>query len=286
MFRGLGVLSCVLLVTVTAAHGERLPIRTYTTEDGLAHARVRRIVRDPRGFLWFCTIEGLSRFDGAEFVTYRTVDGLPDHWVTDLLRTRDGSYWVATNGGVARFDVFAGRTQDAQRPANAEPPRQLFTVAPFEGSPTRQHVAVLFEDRAGRVWAGGQRGLSVLDRSGSTPAFRPVVPSPAAMVTSLVESVDGSLWIGTLAGLYHRLPSGDVLPERPRSAPAYATSGPWPGTTTVGSGLAMTRGCSCWGPERWHTPRHRPSAIRATAAPARHFAADFDFHRQVTTRAP
>ena len=72
------------------ATAERLPLRTYTTDDGLAHARVRRIVRDPRGFLWFCTIDGLSRFDGAEFVTYRTDDGLPDPWVTDLLTTRDG----------------------------------------------------------------------------------------------------------------------------------------------------------------------------------------------------
>ena len=62
---------------VSSAAAERLPIHTYTTEDGLAHANVRRIVRDPRGFLWFCTIDGLSRFDGAEFVTYRTGDGLP-----------------------------------------------------------------------------------------------------------------------------------------------------------------------------------------------------------------
>ena len=212
MLRGLWVLP-VLLVTVPEAHGERLPIRTYTTEDGLAHARVRRIVRDPRGFLWFCTIDGLSRFDGAEFVTYRTGDGLPDPWVTDLLTTRDGAYWVATGGGVARFDLSARHTRDGRPLAADQPPRRLFAVVPFEGAPTQQHVAVLLEDRAGRVWAGGQRGLSVLDRSGSALTFRPVVPSPAAMVTSLVDGVDGSLWIGTLAGLFHRLPSGDLLPE-------------------------------------------------------------------------
>ncbi len=100
------VLVCILVAfVVSSAAAERLPIHTYTTDDGLAHARVRRIVRDPRGFLWFCTIDGLSRFDGAGFVTYRTGDGLPDPWVTDLLPTRDGAYWVATNGGVARFDA-------------------------------------------------------------------------------------------------------------------------------------------------------------------------------------
>src|SRR4029453_3172712 len=104
------VLVCILAAfVVSSAAAERLPIHIYTTEDGLAHANVRRIVRDPRGFLWFCTIDGLSRFDGAEFVTYRTGDGLPDPWVTDLLTTRDGTYWVATNGGVARFDALTRR---------------------------------------------------------------------------------------------------------------------------------------------------------------------------------
>ena len=212
MLRGLCALPWVLLVTVTAAHGERLPIRTYTTEDGLAHARVRRIVRDPRGFLWFCTIDGLSRFDGAEFVTYRTADGLPDPWVTDLLTTRDGGYWVATNAGVARFDPTRRVARDGERRTD-ERPRPLFSPVAFDGSPTQRHVSVLMEDRAGRVWAGGRGGLFLLDRSGSAPSFRAVVPSPAALVTSLVEGVDGGVWIGTLDGLFDRLASGDVLPE-------------------------------------------------------------------------
>jgi signal transduction histidine kinase/ligand-binding sensor domain-containing protein len=203
----------LVLFVVSSATAERLPIRTYTTEDGLAHARVRRMVRDARGFLWFCTIDGLSRFDGAEFVTYRTDDGLPDPWVTDLLTTRDGAYWVATNGGVARFDPLARRAARDGRRVGEEPPRPLFRGVAFEGSPIQRQVRVLLEDRAGRVWAGGRGGLSVLDRSGSAVTFRPVVPSPVAMVTSLVEGADGSLWIGTLGGLFHRRASGDVLPE-------------------------------------------------------------------------
>lgn len=90
MRRCLCALAWLLLVAVAAAHAERLPIRVYTVENDRAHARVRRIVRDSRGLLWFCTIDGLSRFAGTGFVTYRTADGLPDPWVTDLLTTRDG----------------------------------------------------------------------------------------------------------------------------------------------------------------------------------------------------
>ncbi len=213
------VLAWLFPFLVSSAAAERLPIHTYTTEDGLAHANVRRIVRDPRGFLWFCTIDGLSRFDGAEFVTYRTGDGLPDPWVTDLLTTRDGTYWVATNGGVARFDSLTRHLpQDGQR--RAERLRRSFNSVAFEGSSRHRQVRVLLEDRAGRVWAGGVGGLFMLDRRVAAASFRPVVPGPTAMITSLVESADDSLWIGTLGGLFHRRLSGDVAPE-----PTAARSG-------------------------------------------------------------
>jgi signal transduction histidine kinase/ligand-binding sensor domain-containing protein len=200
----------LVVLMASSAAAERLPLRTYTIEDGLAHARVRRIVADPRGFLWFCTIDGLSRFDGAVFVTYRTSDGLADSWVTDLLPARDGTHWVATNNGVARFDVGARRVADDGRGPAGPRPAPLFKPVAFEGPEIQRHVRVLLEDRAGRIWAGGRGGLSVLDRRDPTLTFRPVTPSPSAMVTSLLEDAGGGLWIGTLGGLFHREPSGDL----------------------------------------------------------------------------
>ena len=42
-----------LLLLVSIAQSEQLPISHYTTADGLAQNAVNRIVRDSRGFLWF-----------------------------------------------------------------------------------------------------------------------------------------------------------------------------------------------------------------------------------------
>ena len=94
----------VLLASPAIGRGERLPIKTYTTADGLANNSVNRIVRDSRGFMWFCTNEGLSRFDGYTFTNYGIEQGLPSASVIDLLETRDGVYWVATAGGLCRFN--------------------------------------------------------------------------------------------------------------------------------------------------------------------------------------
>ena len=86
------------LIAAFSAQAERLPIKTYTTAEGLAHNVVNRVVRDSRGFLWFCTREGLSRFDGYGFTNYGTEHGLSSAIVNDLLEAREGVYWVATAG--------------------------------------------------------------------------------------------------------------------------------------------------------------------------------------------
>jgi ligand-binding sensor domain-containing protein len=72
---GLAVL--LSLVLPALARAERLPTKIFTTADGLANNVVHRIVRDSHGYLWFCTREGLSRFDGYSFTTYGIDDGLP-----------------------------------------------------------------------------------------------------------------------------------------------------------------------------------------------------------------
>ncbi|MBV9765642.1 MAG: hypothetical protein JOZ48_12425, partial [Acidobacteriaceae bacterium] len=100
--RALGAFT-VMIVGVSALPGARLPVRLYTTDDGLPSNRVNRIVQDSRGFLWFCTREGISRFDGYQFKNFGRDDGLP-RADTDLLETRNGDYWVATADGVARFN--------------------------------------------------------------------------------------------------------------------------------------------------------------------------------------
>src|SRR5690349_13365973 len=103
VYRIVGLMASMLVLSSTV-YSEQLPIKTYTTADGLANNVVNRVVRDSRGFLWFCTREGLSRFDGYSFTNCGIEQGLPSAIVNDLLETREGVYWVATAGGLCRFD--------------------------------------------------------------------------------------------------------------------------------------------------------------------------------------
>jgi ligand-binding sensor domain-containing protein len=166
--RLLVTLLVLLVFFPRAAYAERLPLKAYTTADGLAHNEINKIVRDSRGFLWFCTAEGLSRFDGYAFTNYGTDQGLPNGAVNDFLETRSGEIWVGTNGGLVRFDpkgAPADRVAYAQD-ADASAPPMFTTIVPENEDRYSRVVSVLLEARDGTLWCGTYDGLHRLERAG------------------------------------------------------------------------------------------------------------------------
>ena len=99
------ILGCLFLAGSRPgpAGAEQLPLQAYGIQDGLASDSVTHILRDSRGYLWFATTDGVSRFDGERFRSYSTEDGLPHARVEQVLEARDGTIWLATRGGLARF---------------------------------------------------------------------------------------------------------------------------------------------------------------------------------------
>ena len=82
--------------------------RNLTISDGLAGSRVNYITKDPKGFLWFGTDAGLSRFDGFRFRNFycSTTDNtsLLSNQVTSLLVDVQGLLWVQTSAGYCIYN--------------------------------------------------------------------------------------------------------------------------------------------------------------------------------------
>ena len=97
-------LSGLFLVLPNYLRAGQLPVKSYTPAEGLVHERVRAIRRDSRGFLWFCTGDGFSRFDGFSFTNYNSAQGLQEPALNDFVERRNGEYWLATNGGAILFN--------------------------------------------------------------------------------------------------------------------------------------------------------------------------------------
>jgi len=191
-----------------------LPLRSYTTSDGLAHDRVNRIVRDSRGFLWFCTSEGLSRFDGYEFKNYTQDDGLPHRSILDLLETRDGGLWIATGDAVVFFDPLGTSKKTVGASSNDKPMFRVFRPADLKIGAANWEVDDLIEDRNGTIWVASVNGLYRLNRGDGDWELTRVDTEAWGHLshdfTALLEDRTGAIWIGAERGLYRLRPDGSV----------------------------------------------------------------------------
>ena len=186
----------VVCLTPGLLAGAHLPIRTYTTADGLARDHILCIVQDSLSFLWFCTAEGLSRYDGYEFKNYGTSQGLPGNVVTDFLETRTGDHWIATTDGIARFDTRGAG------------PNRFVRYALGSRKPGG---TLLREDSRGGIWCGTRSGEGIFYLAPGGTTFRHVeLAMTEHTVTSIAVDRHDALWIGTLDGLYRRDPDSSL----------------------------------------------------------------------------
>lgn len=198
--RCLAVMIALTLLPSIATLAEQLPLRKFTTADGLPSNSITCVKRDSRGFMWFCTPEGLSRFDGYTFVNYGADQGLPDRYVTDFVETRNGEYWVATLRGLAQF--------------NPKPTakHQMFALYRLGETEAVKRVYALLADEHGDIWVGTGGGVFQLTKVGERwISHRIEFPAGDGSEGPLMEDHLGNIWIvqGIVGGtIWRRKPSG------------------------------------------------------------------------------
>lgn len=184
---------------------------------------------DGHGALWIGTVNrGLMRYGKRGLETFDSSSGLPNNRVASLFIDREANVWVGTNAGLLRF---------------ADSP---FVTIDSHNGLTDDYVRALLQDRAGDFWIGTARGLN---RWRGDRAERASESGSGDQVLSLLEDVDGSLWVGMYStGLEHwvgGVPKAsfsrrDGLPGNQIRALAQARNGAlWIGTST---GLARRQG--------------------------------------------
>jgi len=79
--------------------------RHYTTNDGLASSQVYQILQDSKGFLWFATDRGVSRYDGYTFERFDSGDGLVGNVIFRMTEDHLGRVWFCDfNRRLSYFD--------------------------------------------------------------------------------------------------------------------------------------------------------------------------------------
>jgi len=175
-----------------AAQAQQLPIKTYTISDGLAHGYVGSIYQDHKGFLWFGTYEGLSRFDGYGFVNYDRRDGLPHVFINHITEDPQGRLWVATNGGgVARLVEHSRENGGAKFVS--------FKIRETTDDSLLNQVnkvnRMAFDER-GKLWCLTDYGLYCAVVEDNQLQFETIIAKQVPDSYAALEDADGKLWFG------------------------------------------------------------------------------------------
>ena len=102
------LIECLIWIVQLQATQE-IKFRYFKTEDGLASNTVNCVLQDSRGYIWFGTGDGLTRYDSYEFTTYRSDSNDPgsigSNTIYSLYEDREGILWIGTDIGLYNYDA-------------------------------------------------------------------------------------------------------------------------------------------------------------------------------------
>ena len=199
----------LLLGTPLARAAQPMIFQHLGVNEGLPQNTVNATLQDSQGFIWVATEDGLVRYDGYETRHYAVERGkpgsLPGNYVWAMAEDRAGDLWlVIKNGGLVRWsrstERFTTFRHDPARP---------------DASPASDAIRQLLIDRRGHIWlATTGSGLDDFDpATGKFKHYRHDAGRPDSLssdvVTTLWQTPEGALWVGTDNGLNHWLPAAD-----------------------------------------------------------------------------
>jgi ligand-binding sensor domain-containing protein/signal transduction histidine kinase len=168
-----------------------------TNNDGLSQSRVYCGLQDHKGWMWFCTGDGLNRYDGQTVTVFRhepdRTGSLSDNLVRSIFEDNRGVLWIGTDNGLNRYEPATGNFT-AFMHSESDP-----------GSISNNVINMIFQDRQGRLWVGTDYGLNLFETEQNrfTLYYNPedrVAPA-RRVVRCMAQDADGILWLGTEGGL-------------------------------------------------------------------------------------
>jgi DNA-binding NtrC family response regulator/ligand-binding sensor domain-containing protein len=179
--------------------GPHLKFQHLSLEEGLSQSIVERIIQDSRGFMWFCTEDGLNKYDGYTFTVLRTnpenPSSLSQNHITCIIEAKNGIFWIGVfNGGLNRYDPISGSIKTYRASPN-DPDGLCHDV-----------IRDILEDDDGTLWIATEGGFSHFNPESEkfTCYFHnPHNPKTLShdIVRSICEDNLGNIWLATDFGL-------------------------------------------------------------------------------------
>jgi signal transduction histidine kinase/ligand-binding sensor domain-containing protein/DNA-binding response OmpR family regulator len=100
-------ISLIISLLSSLADGRPYYFRHFRNDNGLSNNTVMNCIQDRKGFIWFGTKEGLTRFDGFQFKIFLNSPSvsncLLNNFITSLCEDQEGWIWIGTPEGICYY---------------------------------------------------------------------------------------------------------------------------------------------------------------------------------------
>lgn len=176
----------LLIARLAVAQTDNFHFTNLSVRDGLSQNSVIRIFQDSKNFMWFCTRDGLNRYDGISFKVYRFSiqdnNSISNSDVTSISENKDGTFWIGTHMGLNFFD-----------PKN-EHFKRYFSKPNDKNSLSSSTIKFLLNDKEGRTWIATTLGLDMYNKS--KDSFEHIYSNDG--VVSLLQRYDGTICFASM----------------------------------------------------------------------------------------
>jgi len=92
-----------LTVVFSVVKAQSYALRHYDTNDGLPSSEIYHALQDSKGYIWFATDNGVSKFNGYEFTNYDISDGLAQSTILEIFEDYKGRIWFISISATLSF---------------------------------------------------------------------------------------------------------------------------------------------------------------------------------------
>ncbi len=145
----------LLLTGKSMSVNEHIQFSNLSVKDGLSQNTVIRIFQDSKNYMWFCTRDGLNRYDGTNFKVFKhsiaNANSISSSDVTCIAENQNGTFWIGTHYGLNFFD-----------PQNEKFTR-YYNNSKEPNSISSSVIKHLLTDRNNNTWISTTHGLDLLN---------------------------------------------------------------------------------------------------------------------------
>lgn len=174
--------------TIKTAAYSNIVFKNITIDDGLPQTTIECMIQDRRGYIWFGTNDGLSRYNGYEFKTYRNEinndDSIVNNYIVSLNEDSEGNIWIGTVEGASRLNIYTDEIKN------------------YKEDVDNNNITDILVTNDGNILLGTIDGLYIYDKADDR--FRRIFEGEKLNhqeIYSLDEDKNGDIWIGTAKGL-------------------------------------------------------------------------------------